>query len=347
MSAHGNRTWLDEQPRIALGHGPTPLEPLDRLSDELGGPRIWLKRDDCTGLANGGNKTRKLEFLMADALAASANCIVTYGAVQSNHARQTAAACAKLGLPCHLLLSERVDWPFASYARQGNVLLDQLLGAALHVCRLDEAADRRVEVLQTLSEQGKQVYEIPAGGSSAIGALGYARCLAELIDQCREQGVRHDMIVHASASAGTQAGLVFGKSLIGIDCHILGINVFHPDPQTLTNRIRHLTQAMLTRWPDLVLASPWQIDINHAYLGEGYGKPTEGCLAAIHMAAQLEGLLFDPVYSGKALAALIDQINLGNLNHLSDVVLIHTGGGSSLGAYIDAFDLQVAASSAD
>lgn len=331
------RAWLASLPRTKLGHGPTPLEPLDRLSEELGGPRIWLKRDDCTGLATGGNKTRKLEYLMAEALSQGADCIVTYGAVQSNHARQTAAACAKLGLPCHLLLSERVTWPYDSYAHQGNVLLDRILGATLHIHPISDAAVSRRTLLTRLASEGHQVYEIPAGGSSAVGALGYSRCLQELLDQCRVQKVPSDMIVHASASAGTQSGLVFGKSLLGAKSRILGINVFHPDPQTLRDRVAKLAQTMSERWPEAPLKAPFDIEVNHAYFGDGYGLPTEAGIRAITMAAQLEGILFDPVYSSKALAALIDQINLGNLNHLSDVILIHTGGSASLGAYVDAF----------
>lgn len=332
-----NLNWLDTVPRMDLGHSPTPLEPLRRLSRELGGPTIWLKRDDCTGLATGGNKTRKLEYLMADALEHRADCIVTYGALQSNHARQTAAACAKLGLPCHLLLNQRIDWPYESYQVQGNVLLDRLLGATLHTSSLEDAATVRKHLLEKLRGEGRQVYEIPAGGSSAIGALGYTRCLQELMTQCADQGVRCNLIVHASASAGTQTGLVFGQSALGLDSTILGINVFHPDPQTLKDRVAHLANKMAERWPQAELRQPFDVQVNHAYFGEGYGQPSEACIGAINMAARLEGILFDPVYSGKALAALIDQINLGNCNHLDDVILIHTGGGASLGAYVDAF----------
>lgn len=329
--------WLDRVPRISLGHGPTPLEPLKRLSHELGGPNIWLKRDDCTGLATGGNKTRKLEYLMADALDQNATCIVTYGAIQSNHARQTAAACAKLGLPCHLLLSQRVEWPYESYQRQGNVLLDELLGAVVHTGSVEDADTVRKDLLEKLRSDGHRVYEIPAGGSSAIGALGYTRCLHELASQCNDQGVSADLIIHASASAGTQTGLVFGRSALGMNTDILGINVFHPDPQTLKDRVLSLANKMTQRLPDVELQLPFDVQINHAYFGDAYGQPTDACIGAIRMAAQLEGLLFDPVYSGKALAALIDQINLGNLNHLDDVILIHTGGSASLSAYVDAF----------
>ena len=338
MSSNSHQAWLDQQPRIELGQSATPLEPLDRLSEELGGPRIWLKRDDCTGLATGGNKTRKLEYLMADALAQQADCIVTYGAVQSNHARQTAAACAKLGLPCHLLLSERVAWPHESYTRQGNMLLDRLLGAQIHISSVDGVADTRKTLLAELADQGKRVYEIPAGGSSAVGALGYTRCLAELMAQCATQNMDAELIVHASASAGTQAGLVFGQRLLNLPGQILGINVFHPDPRTLKDRVLNLAQTMSERWPDACTDAVFEVNVNHAYFGDGYGRPTEACIKAIRLAAQMEGLLFDPVYSGKALAGLIDQINLGNFNHLNDVILIHTGGSASLGAYIDAFD---------
>ncbi len=319
-------------------HGPTPLEPMDRLSEELGGPRIWLKRDDCTGLATGGNKTRKLEFLMAEATEQNADTVVTYGAVQSNHARQTAAACAKLGLSCHLVLSERVHWPYDSYARQGNVQLDKIFGAHLHICSVDDVASQRATLLQHFADADLRVFEIPAGGSSLRGALGYSQCLQELVSQCEAQGIAHDMIVHASASAGTQAGLVFGRSLLGVDCHILGINVFHPDPQTLKDRVRKLAEGMFNAWPAVTALQPLQIDVNHAYFGDGYGLPTQACIEAISMVAQLEGVLFDPVYSGKALAALIDQINLGNFSHLNDVVLVHTGGSASLSAYVDAFE---------
>ena len=338
MGTKVNQRWLSEQGRVSLMHGPTPLEPMDRLSEELGGPRIWLKRDDCTGLATGGNKTRKLEFLMAEATEQNADTVVTYGAVQSNHARQTAAACAKLGLSCHLVLSERVHWPHPSYVRQGNVQLDKLFGAHLHICPVDDVATLRARLLQRFADAGRQVFEIPAGRSSLRGALGYSQCLQELVSQCDTQGVAHDMIVHASASAGTQAGLVFGRSLLDVDCHILGINVFHPDPQTLKDRVASIVNDMFDTWSEIRALRPIQIDINHAYFGDAYGIPTKACIDAINIAAQFEGILFDPVYSGKALAALIDQINLGNLGHLSDVVLLHTGGSASLGAYADAFD---------
>lgn len=329
--------WLEAIPRVHLGHWPTPLEPLPRLTKELSGPKLWVKRDDCSGLATGGNKTRKLEFLLADAINQGADTIVTYGAVQSNHARQTAAACAKLGLECHLLLSQRVDWDHPSYRENGNVLFNKLFGAKVHVLELDEFEQRQAEILAGLHAKNKQVYQIPPGGSNALGALGYVLCLAELEFQTKAMNISLDQIIHASASAATQAGLIFGAAALNSNVEILGINVFHPDPTTLTTRIENLLGKMSQHFPDSKTSADLPININHAYFGEAYGKPTTACLEAINMVAELEGLLFDPVYSGKALAALIDQINLGNFSQHENVVLIHTGGAASLSAYVDAF----------
>jgi L-cysteate sulfo-lyase len=329
--------WLDVIPRVQLGHWPTPLEHLPRLTKELSGPQLWVKRDDCSGLATGGNKTRKLEFLLADAIDRGADTIVTYGAVQSNHARQTAAACAKLGLECHLLLSQRVEWHHASYNNNGNVLFNKLFGAHTHMLAMDEFEQRQTEILADLAAQNKRVYQIPPGGSNALGALGYVMCLAELEWQAKAMNISLGQIIHASASSATQAGLIFGAGAMKSKVDILGINVFHPDPATLTARIEKLLAQMAVQFPASKAGFDLPININHAYFGEAYGKPTEAGLDAIKMVAQLEGLLFDPVYSGKALAALIDQINLGNFSQHENVVLIHTGGAASLSAYIDAF----------
>jgi L-cysteate sulfo-lyase len=329
--------WLASIGRQTLAIEPTPLQRMERLSAEIGGPEIWIKRDDCTGLATGGNKTRKLEYLLADALTRGADTIITYGAVQSNHARQTAAACAQLGLNCHLLLSRRVNWPHPSYLNQGNVLLDRLFGAQLHVCDLDQVDGTRDALLEQLKQEGRSAYEIPAGGSNPIGALGYVRCMAELARQADALGVQLGQIVHASASAGTQSGLVFGANALGLETHIMGVNVFHPSPETLRNRVQHIIRGLCERHPQAGVNAEVPIDINHAYLGEAYGIPSAEGLAAIHLAARMEGILLDPVYSGKAFAALIDQVNLGNFNEHSAIVFIHTGGHASLGAYADAF----------
>jgi L-cysteate sulfo-lyase len=327
--------WRD-LPTTRLGHWPTPLEPLDRLSEELGGPRIWLKRDDCTGLAIGGNKTRKLEYLLGDALAQQADTVVTFGAVQSNHARQTAAACAKTGLICHQVLARSVANNNPRYESGGNVLLGQLLGAKTHLVDVDQSKTYTEQLLKQLNEEGRSVYVIPAGGSNAIGALGYANCAAELAHQCQQHKIALTYVLHASSSAGTQAGLIFGLQQLKMNTHVQGINVYHQDPQALENRVSRLLTDMTKRFSSGATSNN-QIHVNHAYFGEGYGQPTKECLQAIKMVAQLEGVLFDPVYSGKALAAMIDQVTLGNLNAHSDVILLHTGGTPALNVYEEAF----------
>lgn len=326
--------WLAALPTVPLGHWPTPLEPLPRLTAELGGPQIWIKRDDCSGLATGGNKTRKLEYLFADAQQHGADTIVSYGAVQSNHARQTAAACAKLGIECHLLLSRRVDRSDHNYMRNGNMLFNHLLNAHIHTFELDDFEEGRLNILNTLEQQGKTVYQIPAGGSNAIGALGYSRCINELMWQAPFTPTQ---IVHASASAGTQAGLVFGNAAQDYGVDILGINVFHPDPDTLRQRITGLLRSMQDRFSAVQPVEKLPIHINHAYFGDAYGQPTRASLDAIKMFASLEGILLDPVYSSKAAAGLIDQVALGNFDRHEHVVFIHTGGAAALSAYDSAW----------
>lgn len=331
MATLKQQPW-HQQDHIPLGHWPTPLEPLRRLSRELGGPTIWVKRDDCTGLAVGGNKTRKLEFLLGEALQQGADTVVTFGAVQSNHARQTAAACAKAGLACHQVLSRTVASAHPAYESNGNVLLGNLLGAQQHLVDAEQTKVFTSELLQHLRNTGHTPYVIPAGGSNALGALGYARCAEELQQQCAAAGIDLGYVVHASSSAGTQAGLLYGLAHLGCDTEVLGINVYHEDPTTLQQRIIDLLDKMAARFGK----ATWdvaKVQVNHAYFGAGYGQPTAECLAAIRMAASLEGLLFDPVYSGKALAAIIDQVTLGNLNHHDDVILIHTGGSPALYVY--------------
>jgi len=315
-----------------LGHWPTPLERLTRLSEELGGPTIWVKRDDCTGLAIGGNKTRKLEYLLGDALRQGADTLVTFGAVQSNHARQTAAACARAGLACHQVLTRSVTSADPGYETNGNVLLGRLLGAHQHIIDEDARKSYTQKLLSELSDAGRRVYLVPAGGSNAVGALGYAACAEEILLQCAGQEIDPGVIVHASSSAGTQAGLLYGFAQLNRDVPVMGINVYHPDPADLQARV----QALLNDCQALHGATPaaqGRVQVNHAYFGSGYGQPTPECVEAIHLAARLEGLLFDPVYAGKALAAMIDQINLGNFSNCRDVILLHTGGTPALAGY--------------
>ena len=323
-------------PRLDLGFTPTPLEPLDRLSELLGGPRIWIKRDDCTGLASGGNKTRKLEFLMGDAKANGADTVITYGAVQSNHARQTAAACAKLGIECHLVLSRRVTWRHPEYETSGNVLLDRLLGAHLHFTEPANVEALSRKLIEDLTHKGRNCYVVPTGGSNAIGALGYVRCAGEIVDQSGGLGFQPDLIVHATSSGGTQVGLIAGLIAENSKCAVLGINVYDTDPARIERRIARLLDETL----DYVKLTPnasARPRIVHDFLGEDYGIPTRQTIDAIQTLAATEGIVTDPVYSGKALGGMFEMIRRGNLSSCDNVVFLHTGGTASLPVYTSAF----------
>jgi len=327
---------LADIPRIDLGFTPTPLEPLDRLSESLGGPRIWIKRDDCTGLATGGNKTRKLEFLMADAMAQRADTVITFGAVQSNHARQTAAACAKLGLECHLILTRRVAWKHPEYETSGNVLLDRVLGAHVHFADAADVDAMSRSLLDNLSRKGRRCYSIPTGGSNPIGAMGYMRCAAEIIDQSRNAGFEASVIAHATSSGGTQAGLIAGLIACNADVDVLGVNVYDPDYARLERRISRLLTDTL-RLAGLADRASQHVRIVHEFLGEDYGIPTSQTIEAIQTLAATEGIVTDPVYSGKALSGVIELIRRGDLASHDNAIFVHTGGTASLPVYVTAF----------
>lgn len=327
-------------PRVSLGHLPTPLEPMDRLSEELGGPRIWVKRDDCTGLSSGGNKTRKLEFLIADAIEHGADTIITQGATQSNHARQTAAAATKVGMECYILLEDRTGSNDKNYNLNGNVLLDRLHGAT--ISKRPNGADMNSEMNQLaarLKELGKSPYIIPGGGSNAIGALGYVNCARELVDQSESNGLKIDALVHATGSSGTQAGLVTGLAAIKSDIHLLGIGVRAPQEKQegMVYELAVRTAEYLGTGVSIDRAS---VRANCDYVGSGYGVPTEGMVNAVKLLARTEGLLFDPVYSGKGLDGLLDQIRNGYFAGMDNVVFLHTGGSAALFGYDEAFELH-------
>ncbi len=330
---------LAKYPRVSLGHLPTPLEPMDRLSEELGGPRLWVKRDDCTGLSSGGNKTRKLEYLMADAIAAGADTVVTQGATQSNHARQTAAAAAKLGLGCHILLEDRTGSNDPNYILNGNVLLDRLHGAT--VSKRPGGADMNQEMVafaDQLKADGKTPYIIPGGGSNPVGALGYVNCARELTEQAANAGLRIDALVHATGSSGTQAGLVAGLAALQSDVHLLGIGVRAPREKQ-EGMVFDLAQRTVDHMGLDIQIGRDTVRANCDYVGAGYGLPTDGMVAALKLLARTEGLLFDPVYSGKGLDGLIDQIRKGYFDGFENVVFLHTGGSAALFGYPDTFDL--------
>lgn len=326
-------------PRVQLAHLPTPLEILPRLSEELGGPEIWVKRDDCTGLATGGNKTRKLEFSMGEAQERGADTIITVGAVQSNHVRQTAAAACKLGMKCEVLLEHRVNDPSELYRNSGNVLLDRIFGASLREYAAGTDFELAMEeVAGEVRAAGGAPYIVPGGASNPVGALGYVGCGEELLQQCEEQDVHFDHIVTATGSAGTHASLAVGLRGNGSDLPILGIGVNAPK-DVQEDKVYKLAAetAELVGKPGCVAREDIIADCN--YIGPGYGQPTDGMNEAVLLLARTEGLLFDPVYSGKALAGMIDYVRRGRFDHNERIVFLHTGGAAGLFAYADILNL--------
>lgn len=320
-------------PRLHLAHLPTPLEKLDRLTAELGGPEIWIKRDDCTGMSTGGNKTRKLEFLMAEAVEAQADMVMTQGAIQSNHARQTAAFAAKLGMQCHLLLENRTGSTDPDYTQNGNVLLDGLHGATheLRGSGLDMHAEMEA-VADKFRSDGRKVYVIPGGGSNATGALGYANCALELVNQANERSLRIDHLIHATGSAGTQAGLVTGIKALNAGIPVLGIGV-RAAKDAQENNVYQLSQATAEKLGCAGVVQRSDVVANTDYVGDGYGLPAPSTLEAIDMFAKLEAILLDPVYSGKGAAGMIDLIRKGHFRKDEKVVFLHTGGSAALFGY--------------
>jgi L-cysteate sulfo-lyase len=303
------------------------------LSEHLNGPNLYIKRDDCTGLATGGNKTRKLEFLMAEALQESADTIITQGAVQSNHARQTAAAAARFGMGCELLFEHRVQDPDDAYLNSGNALLDQLLGATTHhypkATDMDQAMSSLAEKLR---RKGKRPYIIPGGGSNPVGALGYVNCALELLAQANERGLVIDHLVHATGSAGTQAGLIVGLKAMHSKIPLLGIGVNAPKD---LQEERVYTLAVETAAYIGAAGCVIRDDIvaNCDYVGKGYGISTDSMKEAVSLLARLEGILADPVYSGKGLAGMIDLIREGDFKKGENIVFLHTGGSAGLFGY--------------
>jgi len=322
-------------PRLHLAHLPTPLEPMPRLSKELG-CEIWIKRDDCTGMSTGGNKTRKLEFLMAEAVEMGADMVMTQGATQTNHGRQTAAFAAKLGMACHILLEDRTGYNNENYNGNGNVLLDHLHGATTEkfpggtdmVAEMEKAAE-------AARANGKKVYVIPGGGSNPTGALGYVNCAFELVGQANDRSLVIDRLVHATGSSGTQAGLVTGMKAINAGIPVLGIGTRAPQPKQ-EQMVYDLACRTAEKLGCPGVVAREDVMANTDYVGEGYGLPTDSGLEAIRMFAELEGILLDPVYSGKGAAGFIDLARKGAFKE-QRVAFLHTGGAVGLFGYDFAF----------
>jgi len=331
---------LSRFPRLHFAHLPTPLEPMPRISEHLGGPNLWIKRDDCTGLSTGGNKTRKLEFLMAEAIERGADTVITQGATQSNHARQTCAAAAKLGMACHILLEDRTGYHDEAYAHNGNVLLDQLHGASISLRGAGSDMNAEMETLaQQLRDDGKKPYVIHGGGSNETGALGYVNAAFELTYQANERSLRIDHLLHATGSAGTQAGLVVGMQAMNSGIPVYGVSVRAPrlEQEEKVFGLAQSTLDFMNLGHDLVPREC--VVVNSDYVGEGYGLPTESMIEAVKMLATFEGILLDPVYAGKGFAGLIDLVRKGRFREGENIVFLHTGGSVSLFAYPTSFDL--------
>ncbi len=324
---------LIDYPRVSLAHLPTPLEHLPRLSRALDGPNIYVKRDDCSGLAFGGNKVRKLEFLMADALSQNATTIVTMGTLQSNHPPLTAAACCKLGLKCELILEHRVAIDDEEYHRSANVFVDRLYGASIRVVPGGEDV---IGIMESVAEEvrlrGEVPYVIPRGGSTPVGAMGYVDCAREILDQAKHENVTFDYIVHATGSAGTQAGLLVGLRAMQCDTPVIGIGV-NDSASVKAKRVFDLACETSDYLGISGIISHDDVIANCDYVGAGYGITTGEMKAALLQVARLEGLLLDPVYSGKGMAGLIDLTNKGFFADARNILFIHTGGTPALFAY--------------
>ena len=317
-------------PRLRLAHLPTPVETLPRLCDALGGPRLLIKRDDQTGLAFGGNKTRKLEFLVAEAREQGAKTLISGGALQSNHCRQTAAAAARFGFECILVLTGD-----KSQRASGNLLLDQLFGAEIvYVADRKDREGILQETFDRATNEGKKPYLVPYGGSNATGALGYVFAMKELIDQ----NVSADWIVFASSSGGTQAGLLLGQRIFGFSGRVLGISVDESE-EWLTGEVSKLASATSEKVGERIEFTPADVLVNANYCGAGYGIVTEREREALRLFASCEGLLLDPVYTGRAAAGMIDLIRTGFFKTNETVLFLHTGGQPALFAeqYADEF----------
>ena len=329
---------LSKFPRLGLAQLDTPLEPLKRLSAHLGGPRLWVKREDATGLGFGGNKLRKLDYVLHEAVVSGADTLVSGGVVQSNSQRQVAAAAAKLGMECHLAVYHgRLSPPTAEYSVSGNALLNRLFGAHLHDVRW--TGDRNAAIRELgarLEREGRRPYFVPYGVSNALGAIGYATAVAEIGQQAAALGIQPAAIVHCSGSAGTQAGLVVGAAACMPQTRIVGVDI-DAEPERVRADVTRLAHEAADRLD--IPAADLHIDVVAGHAGPAYGVPHAATIEAIKLAGRLEAMPLDPVYSGKGLAGLIALIREGRWRAGDDVIFVHTGGSPALFAYQSVLDI--------
>ncbi len=313
---------ISKLPREKLATLPTPLEPMPRFTESLGGADLWIKRDDLTGLGLGGNKARKLEFLVADALASGCDALITTGGVQSNHARMTAAAAARMGMECSLVLTgEEPGEPYP-----GNLLLDALFGATPIFCGAEgDAGEAMAAEADRMRDRGLSPYLVPLGGSVPIGSVGYVLAGFELIGQAVDRGLTFEHVFLASGSAGTAAGMALGLATMEapVTLHTVSVSRSEDELRTMTLDLAAETARFLG----------WKADgvdrilrVHDGYVGDGYAIPTREGIEAIRLLAAREGIITDPTYTGKALAALVDKVRCGDIPAGDRAIFLHTGG---------------------
>lgn len=327
---HDPLAAIRKLPRVHLAHLPTALEAMPRLGAALGIRSLFVKRDDCTGLGMGGNKTRKLEFSLAAAQAIGADCVICGGVAQSNTVRQVAAACAKLGIECHIgIMQGRLRVMESGYDATGNILLDRLFGAIIHDIRWDEDRNAPLESLAAeLRASGRRVFRVPYGISDALGAMGYALAAREIVHDCPNVA----WIVHASGSAGTQAGLLAGLLALGHPAHVIGVDV-DAEAVRVANDVRWVGRKASAMLGVERFWTEHKVEVAGNWSGPAYGEGDSTTEEAIGLAARLEGLALDPVYSGKGMAGLIGLARQGRFQAGGAVVWIHTGGAPAMFAY--------------
>jgi len=328
------RRHLDQFDRLRLGHFPTPLEHAQRLITSSDAPGIFVKRDDASGLGGGGNKVRALEYLMPAALASGADTIVTAGVVQSNSVRQVAAAAAKMGLACHFgMITDRVPSVDGDYSETGNIFLDKLYGATYEPMSIRDDKSRFVQAMaDRLIREGRRPYVVPYGCANVLGATGYLRCSLEIAEQAEAAGVSLTHVVHASGTGGTQAGLIVGFALLGLDIEVIGIDI-DADPLGVRARVTGLLHQLCAEVGLNDDALRERIHIDDRYSAGHYGLTDKRTVDAIRLAARREALLLDPVYSGKAFSALLDLAAQGRFSPTDNVLFLHTGGTPAIYAY--------------
>ena len=331
-----NRSISSEIRRAVVGHFPTPIEKLSGTFPACDKSNVYIKRDDCTGLGLGGNKTRKLEYLIADAMKRGCSTIFTTGGIQSNHARQTAAAAAKFNLACELFLTPVAGTPEKNYNDNGNVLLNELFDAKIVICKDDESVETCMK--ERAQEIGADnVYTVPIGGSNPVGTLGYIRCAQEILEQSQQSGILFDAIVVATGSCGTQAGLLAGLEIAGAEVPVYGYCVSRDGEEQ-----ERMVMALLERCSQEIGTPPVvasKVHCNGNYYYPSYGVPNDLTRQAISKLAQQDAILLDPVYTGKAMAGLLDQYGKGTFADNKNILFLHTGGQASLFAYADQFSL--------